>query len=92
MVLSQRWMRRTVQSPCKSGGLANDSIFPFLGVYDMIKAMDVKLDKSGRIVVPKVLRDRLGLTTTKASAFGCQHLLVLCLPGPPLSPNLINIY
>lgn len=27
----------------------------------MINTMDVKLDKSGRIVVPKVLRDRLGL-------------------------------
>ena len=32
----------------------------------MINAMDVKLDKSGRIVVPKVLRDRLGLKPNMA--------------------------
>lgn len=35
-------------------------------VYGMINAMDVKLDKSGRIVVPKVLRDRLGLKPNMA--------------------------
>ena len=29
--------------------------------YGMMNGMDVKIDKSGRIVVPKPLRDRLGL-------------------------------
>ena len=29
--------------------------------YGIINGMDVKIDKSGRIVVPKPLRDRLGL-------------------------------
>ncbi len=29
--------------------------------YGMINSMDVKIDQSGRIVVPKPLRDRLGL-------------------------------
>lgn len=32
-----------------------------LMVYGMLNGMDVKIDKSGRIVVPKALRDRLGL-------------------------------
>jgi len=35
-------------------------------VYGMINDMDVKLDKSGQIVVPKVLRDRLGLKPNMA--------------------------
>lgn len=34
---------------------------PFVMVSGMITTMDVKIDKSGRIVVPKALRDRLGL-------------------------------
>jgi AbrB family looped-hinge helix DNA binding protein len=29
--------------------------------YGIMNGMDVKIDKSGRIVVPKPLRDRLGL-------------------------------
>ena len=37
------------------------SLLPFLMAYSMINRMNVKIDKSGRIVVPKVLRDRLGL-------------------------------
>lgn len=30
-------------------------------VYGMMQSMDVKINKSGRIIVPKVLRDRFGL-------------------------------
>lgn len=34
--------------------------------YGMINSMDVKIDKSGRIVVPKPLPDRLGLKSDMA--------------------------
>ena len=34
---------------------------PFLMVYGIIYGMEIRIDKSGRIVVPKPLRERLGL-------------------------------
>lgn len=36
-------------------------MLPFVMAYGIIHGMSVKIDKSGRIVVPKALRDRLGM-------------------------------
>ena len=33
---------------------------PFLMVYGIVNGMELRIDKAGRIVVPKPLRDRLG--------------------------------
>jgi AbrB family looped-hinge helix DNA binding protein len=33
---------------------------PFSVVYGIVNGMEVRIDKSGRIVVPKPLRERLG--------------------------------
>ena len=35
---------------------------PFPNVHSVLNGMEIKIDKAGRIVVPKPLRDRLGFT------------------------------
>src|ERR1022692_1347908 len=35
-------------------------LLPFLMVYGILNGMEVRIDKAGRIVVPKPLRERLG--------------------------------
>src|SRR5207237_9201851 len=35
-------------------------LLPFCMAYGIINGMDVRIDKSGRIVIPKPLRERLG--------------------------------
>jgi AbrB family looped-hinge helix DNA binding protein len=35
-------------------------MLPFLMVYGMVNGMELRIDKAGRIVVPKPLRERLG--------------------------------
>ena len=35
-------------------------LLPFLMVYGIINGMELRIDKAGRIVVPKPLRERLG--------------------------------
>lgn len=58
--------------------------------YGMRDGMDVKIDKSGRIVVPKVLRDRLGLKPDMELEVQ-EHAdgLLLRVPGP--HPTMVNI-
>ena len=35
-------------------------MLPFLMAYSIVNGMELRIDKSGRIVVPKPLRERLG--------------------------------
>lgn len=59
-------------------------------VYGMMHDMDVKIDKSGRIVVPKVLRDRLGLKPDMALEVHEQvDGLLLRVPAP--KPAMVRI-
>ena len=56
----------------------------------MINGMDVKLEKSGRIVVPKVLRDRLGLEPNMALEVHEQvDRVLLRVPAP--QPTMAKI-
>jgi len=52
--------------------------------------MDVKIDMSGRIVVPKVLRDRLGLKPDMALEVQ-EHADGLLLRVPTPQPTMVNI-
>lgn len=64
--------------------------FSFLLVYGMMQCMDVKIDKSGRIVVPKVLRDRLGLKPDMVLEVHEQtDGLLLRMPAP--QPTMVRI-
>ena len=59
-------------------------------VYGMMYGMDVKIDKSGRIVVPKPLRDRLGLKPDMALEVHEQADGVL-LRVPTPKPTMVNV-
>lgn len=56
----------------------------------MINNMDVKLDQSGRIVVPKPLRDRLGLKPDMALEVHEQADGML-LRVPVSHPTMVNV-
>ncbi len=59
-------------------------------VYGMINGMDVKIDKSGRIVVPKPLRDRLGLKPNMELEVQEQaDGVFLRVPTP--KPTMVNV-
>lgn len=63
---------------------------PLFMVSGMINGMDVKIDKSGRIVVPKVLRDRLGLKPDMALEVQEQaDGMLLRVPAP--QPTMVKI-
>lgn len=65
-------------------------LLPFLVVYGMMNGMDVKIDKSGRIVVPKPLRDRLGLKPEMELEVQEQaDGLFLRVPVP--HPTMVNV-
>ncbi len=58
--------------------------------YGMMNGMDVKIDKSGRIVVPKSLRDRLGLKPDMALEVHEQaDGMLLRVPVP--QPTMVKI-
>lgn len=63
---------------------------PFLMVSGMIHGMDVKIDKAGRIVVPKVLRDRLGLKPDMALEVH-EQADGMVLRVPTSHPTMVNI-
>lgn len=56
----------------------------------MINSMDVKLDQWGRIVVPKALRDRLGLKPDMALKIHEQADGML-LRVPVSHPTMVNV-
>lgn len=50
----------------------------------MLIPMETTIDKAGRVVVPKLLRDRLGLSAgTKLEVFELEGQLVFSPSGPP---------
>ena len=58
--------------------------------YGMMNDMNVKIDKSGRIVVPKPLRDRLGLKPDMELEVQEQaDGLLLRVPVP--HPTMVNV-
>jgi len=59
-------------------------------VYGMINGMDVKIDKSGRIVVPKPLRDRLGLKPDMELEVQ-EQANGLFLRVPVSHPTMVNV-
>lgn len=58
--------------------------------YGMRNGMDVKIDTSGRIVVPKVLRDRLGLKPDMVLEVQ-EHADGLLLRVLTPQPTMVNI-
>lgn len=58
--------------------------------YRLIDHMNVKIDKSGRIVVPNVLRDRLGLKPDMELEVQ-EHADGLLLRVPAPQPTMVNI-
>lgn len=59
-------------------------------VFGTIHGMDVKIDKSGRIVVPKALRDRLGLKPDmELEAHEQADGMLLRVPAP--HPTMVKI-
>src|SRR5579862_873510 len=51
---------RARQKKCVTSAALASLLSPFLMVSGIINGMEVKIDKAGRIVVPKPLRQRLG--------------------------------
>lgn len=58
--------------------------------YGMINSMDVKIDQSGRIVVPKPLRDRLGLKPDMVLEVQ-EHADGVFLRVPMPHPTMMNV-
>ncbi len=48
---------RRARAKCRSAALHSS---PFLMAYGIVNGMELRIDKAGRIVVPKPLRERLG--------------------------------
>jgi AbrB family looped-hinge helix DNA binding protein len=63
---------------------------PFLLVYAILIGMDIHMDKLGRIVVPKRLRDRFGLRPETALELQ-EHADGFSLRVPQQRPAMVNV-